>query len=260
MQRLSLRQAAILYWGIGAHLGKPVSQNGAGHLLGHVIDVGRDEDDPNARIYQTNARQYYHADSCDVVGLLCVRKARSGGASSIVSSVTLYNEMRKRAPDLVGELFHDMYVDRRGEIPDGAEPWYRVPVFNWYAGQLTTYYVRRYITSARRFPGVPPLTARQQAAFDVLDAICDDPAIHLSMHFEPGDMQFLHNHQILHDRGAYVDHEDPDRRRHLLRLWLCPPTGRPLPPAYRQRWGSIDVGARGGIRVPGVQPVVPLQP
>jgi len=260
MQRLSMRQAAIMYWGIGAHLGKAVSQNAQGHLLGHVIDIGRDENDPNARIYQTNARQYFHADSCDIVGLLCLRKARAGGESTIVSSVTLFNEMFARAPDLVDEMFQPFHIDRRGEVPAGANPWYEVPVFNWYAGELTTYYVRRYIVSARRFAEVPPLTERQIAAFDAFDAICDDPAIHLSMAFEPGDMQFLHNHQILHDRNGYTDFDDPAKRRHLLRLWLCPPDGRALPPAYHQRWGSITIGDRGGIRVPGQKLVAPLEP
>jgi hypothetical protein len=260
MQRLSKAQAATMYWGIGAYLGKAVSQNAQGHLLGHVIDIGRDEDDPTARIYQTSARQFYHADSCDIVALLCLRKAREGGFSTIVSSETLYNEMCKRAPDLVDELFQPFHVDRRGEVPEGANPWYEVPVFNWYEGALSTYYVRRYIVSARRFAGVPPLTERQIAAFDAFDAICDDPDIRLSMDFEPGDMQFLHNHQILHDRTGYVDFDDADKRRYLLRLWLCPDEGRPLPPAYKQRWGSIDIGDRGGIRVSGVKLVAPLEP
>ena len=155
MQRLTTRQAAIMYWGIGMHLGKAVSQNAQGHLLGHVIDIGRDENDPSARIYQTNARQYFHADSCDIVALLCLRKARSGGESTIISSVTLFNEMLARAPDLVDELFQPFHVDRRGEVPEGAPPWYEVPIFNWHQGLLSTYYVRRYIVSARRFPEVP---------------------------------------------------------------------------------------------------------
>jgi hypothetical protein len=259
VQRLGQRRSAIAYWGIGAYLGQAVSQNGQGHLLGHIADLGRAEDDPSARIYQTSARQYYHADSCDIVGLLCLNKARSGGLSTIVSSVTVYNEMCRRAPELVDELLAPIHVDRRGEVPEGARPWYQVPVFNWHAGLLTTYYVRRYMESARRFDDVPPLTAAQTAAFDAFDAICDDPEVHLGMDFEPGDMQFLHNHQILHDRTAFQDHPQPERRRHLLRLWLCPPDGRPLPPAYAQRWGNIEIGHRGGIRVAGARTSVPLE-
>ncbi len=256
----SVELAATMYFGLGAHLGTPVSQNAKGHLLGHVIDLGRSVDDVNARTYQTNERQYYHADSCDIVGLLCLRKAREGGLSTIVSSVTLYNEMVARAPELVPLLFEPVCVDRRGEVPAGAKPWYSVPIFNWLGGKLTAYYVRRYIESAQRFNDVPRLTDAQIACFDLLDEIADNPDIHLSMAFEPGDMQFLHNHQIFHDRTAYVDWDEPERRRHLLRLWLCPPKGRELPPAYSQRWGRITPGDRGGIVVDGAVLKAPLLP
>ena len=260
MERYSLAQAATLYWGLGAYLGKAVSQNAQGHLLGHVIDIGRSIDDPGARTYQTNARQNYHADSCDIVGLLCLHKARKGGASTIVSSVTLYNEFLRRASDLLPELFEVFHVDRRGEVPAGAEPWYLVPVFNWHGGFLTSQFTRRYITSARRLDGVPALTERQIACFDLLDEIAEEPEIHLEMDFEPGDIQFLHNHQVFHDRTAFEDFDAPEKRRHLLRLWLCPPNGRPLPPAYAQRWGSIEPGDRGGVRVEGTRLHAPLTP
>ena len=249
--RYSVRQRAIAYWGIGTWLGRAVSQNAMGHLLGHVIDLGRSNDDYQARTYQTRDRQFFHADSCDIVGLLCVRKAKKGGLSAIVSSVTLYNEMLARSPELTAELFRPIHFDRRGEVPEGRSPWYEKPVFNWYEGRLSTHYVRRYIQSIRRLHEVPPLTDRQIAAFDLLDEIAEDPGVQLRMDFEPGDMQFLHNPQILHDRTAYEDADDPAERRHLLRLWLCPPDGRPLPPAYAGRWGSNAIGNRGGIVVKG---------
>ena len=256
----SIEKAATIYFGLGRYLGKPVSQNAKGHLLGHVIDLGRSTADVTARTYQTNERQFYHADSCDIVGLLCLRKARQGGLSTIVSSVTLYNEVLARAPELLPVLFEPAYVDRRGEVPPGAEPWYRLPVCNWFEGNLSSYYVRRYIQSAQRFEGVPRLDEAQLACYDLLDQIADEPDIHLSMAFEPGDMQFLHNHQIFHDRTAFVDYEEPERRRHLLRLWLCPPNGRPLPDAYRHRWGKIEPGDRGGIVVAGTTFKAPLKP
>ena len=135
-----------------------------------------------------------------------------------------------------------------------------IPVFNWVEGKLTGYYVRRYIDSAQRFDEVPRLSERRIAAYDLLDEIADEADTHLAMSFEPGDMQFLHNHQILHDRTAFVDFDDPDERRHLLRLWLCPPGGRTLPDAFRQRWGSIEPGNRGGIVVEGAERKTPLVP
>ena len=256
----SARRRAIAYWGIGTWLGQAVSQNAMGHLLGHVIDLGRSNDDFRARTYQTRDRQFFHADSCDVVGLLCVRKAKKGGLSAIVSSVTLYNEMLARSPERAAELFRPIHFDRRGEVPEGQHPWYEKPVFNWYESRLSTHYVRRYIQSIRRLPEVPPLTEAQIAAFDLLDEIAEDPGVQLRMDFEPGDMQFLHNPQILHDRTAYEDADDPAERRHLLRLWLCPPDGRPLPPAYAHRWGSNEIGNRGGIVVKGAVPHVPVEP
>ena len=260
VERYSFAEAATLYWCIGAHLGLPVSQNAMGHLLGHVTDIGRDENDPTARIYQTSVRQFYHSDSCDVVGLMCWHKAKSGGLSTIMSSVTLYNEIWARAPELVAELFKPLHFDRRGEVPPGQPPWYRMPICNWYEGKLSTHYVRRYIESARRFDDVPELTSAQVALFDLIDQIVDEPGMHLSMAFEPGDIQLLHNPQILHDRTGFVDFDEPERRRHLLRLWLCATDGRALPECYAQRWGSVDPAQRGGIRVVGQTLVAPLEP
>ena len=253
VERHALADAAIAYWGLGTYIGNARSQNAAGHLLGHVRDVGRDADDPDARVYQTNRRQNYHTDSVDVVALLCWRRARSGGLSSIVSSVTAYNEMRARRPDLVPVMFEPFPTDRRGEVPAGRRPYFSIPAINWHAGLLSTIYVRRYIESSQRFSDAPRLTPRQREAMDVFDAILEEPALHLFMEFEPGDVQLLHNHQILHDRTAFEDWPEPDRRRHLLRLWLCPPDGRPLPECFADRYGGVTVGERGGIVVPGAR-------
>ena len=258
--RYSIRESALAYWGIGMYLGHAVSQNAIGHLLGHVINVGLSTDDYRARTYQTNARQYFHADSCDIVGLLCLRKAKRGGLSAIVSSVSVYNEMLTRSPQLTAELFRPIHFDRRGEVPEGKDPWYQMPVFNWHEGRLSTHYVRRYIESIRRLDEVPPITDAQHAAFDLFDEIVEDPRVQLRMDFEPGDMQFLHNPQILHDRTEFEDWNDSDQRRHLLRLWLCASDDRALPPAYAERWGSIEIGNRGGIVVKDAIPHAPLEP
>jgi hypothetical protein len=174
--------------------------------------------------------------------------------------VTVFNEMRARRPDLVPVLFEPFETDQRGEVPEGMKPWFTVSVFNWHAGRLATMYVRRYIESARRFPEVPLLTPRQLEALDVFDALLEDRALNLFMDFEPGDIQLLHNHQILHDRTGYVDWPEPERKRHLLRLWLAPSDGRPLPECYAPRYGSVEIGRRGGILVSGTTFTVPLQP
>jgi hypothetical protein len=261
VERWSMRESATAYFGIGTHFGSARSQNAKGHVLGHVRDLGLDAArDPTARVYQTNERQTYHTDSCDVVGLLCLKTAKSGGASALVSSMTIYNEMLKRRPDLLARLFDPLHTDRRGEVPTGQKPWHDIPVYNWHDGRLSALYARRYIESARRFPEVPPLTRQQTEALDLFDALAEDPTINMQMTFRPGDMQCVHNHTMLHDRTAFEDWREPERKRHLLRLWLAVPGARPLPEVYAERFGKVDIGDRGGIIVPGTMLNAPLEP
>ena len=243
--RYTIAEAARAYLGLGAHIGKAVSQNAAGHLLGHIIDLGREEDDPTARIYQTHARQFYHADSCDIVGLLCLKKAKRGGTSTIVSSVTLFNEMKRRHPDLVAELFATFHVDRRGEVPAGRNPWFECPVFNWYEGLLSTYYVRRYIFSSRRFEQVPPLTQAQIAACDAFDAIAEEDDVHLKMDFETGRYPVI---------AQPSDPARSDRIRRLAGATAAPAPAAPLampterPPAPKGLRGSLGINYGGRPR------------
>ena len=257
-ERWSRRESAIAFFGLGCHLGNPRSQNARGHLLGHVKDLGLSSRNPNTRIYQTRERQTFHTDSCDVVALLCLRPAKSGGHSSLVSSPTIFNEMRRQAPNLLKVLFQPIETDRRGETPEGQLPYFRIPVFNWHAGLLSTIYQRQYIESARRFPEVPTLTVEQVEALDLFDALANDPALHLLMEFRPGDVQLVHNNTILHDRTAFEDWDEPERKRHLLRLWLAPREARLLPEVYCERFGSVKPGERGGVLMESSKLSAPL--
>ncbi len=260
VDRYSREEQAIAYMGIGAHLGRPRSQNAKGHLLGHVKDLGLDIQDPKVRYYQTNRRLEYHTDSVDIVGLLCLKTAKSGGESFLASSMTVYKEVLARRPDLVPALFLPFPTDRRGEVPEGMKPWFDMPVYHWHEGRLTCIYVRQYIESAQQlFPEAARLTAAQVAAMDLMDELVNDPSIHLSMAFLPGDMQFLHNHQILHSRNDFENWPEPARHRHLLRLWLAPPGGRPLPEPFAARYGGVTPGDRGGIVVKETRFTVPLE-
>ena len=249
---------AAAYLGIGTYFGRVRSQNAMGHILGHVRDLGLATADPNVRTYQTTERQHFHTDSCDIVGLLCLKTAQSGGLSSLVSSMTLYNVMATRRPDLVRRLFQPFCTDRRGEVPEGKKPYFEIPVFNDFEGYLSVLYSRRYIDSGQRFPEVPRLAPEDIEALDYFDALTNDPELHLDMELRPGDMQFVHNHTILHDRTAYVDWPEPEQKRHLLRLWLAAPGARPLPPIYAERYGTITIGDRGGIICPGTKLHVPV--
>ncbi len=258
IDRYSLQQAATVFFGLGAHLGHARSQNAAGHLLGHVRDLGKSGDDVNARIYQTHERQTFHTDSCDVVALLCLKQAKAGGDSLLVSAETIYNEILARRPDLLPCLFDAIATDRRGEVPDGMKPFFEIPVFNWENGRLTVMYQRQYIDSAQRFPDAMRLTDKHIEALDLFDELANDPALNMQMRLKPGDMQFVYNHALLHDRMAFEDWPEPERRRHLLRLWLSIPGDRPLPACYAERFGVTTIGDRGGIIVEGTELSAPL--
>jgi hypothetical protein len=247
-ERYDVEGAAIAYLGIGSHFGSFRSQNAKGHLLGHVKDLGLDITNPKVRYYQTTRELEYHTDSCDIVGLICLKTAKAGGESRICSSTTIYNEVMKRRPDLVPLLFNPFPTDRRGEVPPGMKPWFDMPVFHWHAGKLSAIYSGQYIRSAQvNFPEAPRLSADDHAAIDLVDALTNDPDIHMQVEFRPGDMQFVHNHTMLHSRGDFENWPEPERHRHLMRLWLAPRQARPLPEVYAQRYGGLQPGNRGGI-------------
>lgn len=255
-------ESATAYWGLGSYFGSARSQNAKGHLLGHVYDLGEGltATNPNIRGYATAERQNFHIDRCDVVALLCLRRAKSGGLSAITSSMTLHNVMAGRRPDLLERLYRPFPVDRRGEVPEGRAPFYEAPVFNEHAGRVSVLYSRQYIGSAQRFPEARRLSAEDIEALDMFAELANDPELRLDMNFMPGDIQFLHNHTILHARTEYEDWPETARKRHLLRLWLSPPEARPLPPVFAEIYGGLTPGDRGGIICKGTRLHAPLTP
>jgi hypothetical protein len=220
VDRLTPEDAGLAYYGLGLHLGFPVPQNAAGDLLGHVRDRGIPRTGPRVRLYTTRERQEFHTDGSDVVGLLCLRGAKSGGLSQIVSSAAIYNEILRRRSELVDLLYQPMYFDRNDEQPPGQLPYFALPICNVHQERLRTFYIGWYIRDAQRHADVPRLTPQQTELLDLIEQIANDPAFHLNMDFEPGDIQLLKNASILHSRTAYEDFDEPERKRHLLRLWL----------------------------------------
>jgi len=221
VERLSDADASAIYWGIGTHLGSPWPQNKHGHLLGDVTDQGRSAADPTARGNELGpVGMPYHSDGSDLVGLMCLRKARSGGISTVANAVLAHNEMVRTRPDLAALLYQPMIYDFRGEEQPGHAPTYEVPVFTRHRDRLFVRYIRPYIESARRHPGVPAITAGEREAFDLLDRLCHDPDSNVYMDLQPGDMQFINNYHVLHARTAFEDHPEPGRKRFLKRLWL----------------------------------------
>lgn len=213
-------RSAVVYWGLGLHLGRPGAQNAQGDLLGHVVDTGEDAADPFVRRYRTAGHIAFHCDLADAVGLLCLRTARRGGASRIASSVAVYDELLARRPDLVPRLYEPMRLDRRGEHGADGPGWVAIPPCRWAAGRLRTFYHSDYFRSVVRHPDVPPFTDAERTLLDLYEAIADSPEFRFDMQFAPGDVQLISNHVVLHARTAYEDAPEAGAKRHLLRLWL----------------------------------------
>lgn len=251
--RFSAEACELIYWGIGVQFGTPISQNTRGHLLGHVRDEGRSFDDPTARGYQTAAKMDFHADQLpvDILGLFCVRAAKSGGASTLVSALTVHNVVRAERPELLEVLYEPFYLDWRGEEPDGEDPWYRSPMFSYHEGRITSRFTsRQYFNSVTRYDDGFALTDIQREALDYVQEVANRPELRLNMMLQEGDMQFLNNHVILHAREAFEDYDDPDLKRHLLRMWIAypPERRRSLSPLLAERYRIVEMGgipARG---------------
>lgn len=250
LQRLDREQQAIAYLGLGAYLGKAMSQNRDGHILGHVKDLGGNYTDADTRGYMTRAEMRFHSDACDYVGLLCLQTAKSGGASRVASSVTVYNRMLAQRPDLAESLCGDLYRSRSGEINPGEEPWIKHPIFCVAEGYFSATGLGAAIDKAQRLPGVPPFTEAQKEAIALCRATVEACAV--DMDFQPGDIQLLNNFVTLHTRREFEDWPEAARKRHLLRLWLSDPASRPLLKVVRE-------GRTGrGVHLEGVKLIAPL--
>ncbi|KAI8955907.1 Clavaminate synthase-like protein [Xylaria longipes] len=263
-------KSAVAYFGLGVHIGYPISQNRNGHILGHVQNLYVDDTKiDSVRIYKTTARQAFHADECDIVGLLCLARAQSGGESDVASIHHVWNILQAERPDIAELLTQPVwYFDRKGEISAGEEPYIRGAVFYLETPDAANperqqrvyckwdpYYVR----SLRRFSDlgiIPALSAAQEEAADVLEATCERVKLHMVL--EVGDIQFVANSHTLHARTAYTDYPPASGmpRRHLMRLWLSVPQGEG---GWRLPYWDADEKKRGGIQVDDTPPVARLE-
>ena len=233
IERLNEGQRELAYVGLGLHIGTPVGQNAAGDVLTHIRDERLTVSGPEVRLYRTNRRQDFHTDGADVIGLLCLHRARAGGQSRIVSSAAVYNEILARRPDLLEVLYQPFAWDRNGEQSAGEPPFFSLAPLHDVDGVPRVFYIGWYIRDAQRHPAAPRLTAAQSEAMELIEAIANDPTFHVEMDFAPGDIQLLNNARILHSREAFEDDPELEHRRHLLRLWLRAPEFAHLEPFLR---------------------------
>jgi hypothetical protein len=227
IEDLAPADVELLYWGIGLHFGRPIHQKAEEDLLVYVKDQGVDPNDPLTRGFQTSTSLAYHCDSSDIVGLLCVRPARSGGVSTIISSVAVHDELVRTAPDAADLLHQQWWHDRK--TGDDRDSFFRCSIFGERDGKLFAHYGRSYMESASRHPDIPALSPERVRALDTLDAVTNSPEFVLNMDFRVGDIQLLNNYRVMHARTEYQDHPEPERKRELIRLWLTVPRDLGLP-------------------------------
>jgi hypothetical protein len=237
----SRAESAAAFWGIGQRLGRPIAQNGKGHMLGHVKDFGVDYADPKVRGYQTAAQMSYHCDQCDYVGLICLHPSKSGGASRIASTVTIYNRLLERDPKLAEALVGEFYLTRHDEVLPGEDPWYKLPMVSFRDGWFASRSPGTQMFKALALPGVPPLTDVQKEACTAFRELAEE--LHFDMDFRQGDIQVLHSHVTVHTRTAFEDYPEEERKRHLMRLWLMDDDGRPLNPGHRESLSTLHANA-----------------
>jgi hypothetical protein len=216
---------------VGKHFGHTLSQNAQGELIGHVIDASAEDATP--RMYRSSLELRPHSDITAMISLACWHKAQWGGASVVVSGVTVHDEMRRRAPQLLAPLYRGYYYHRLGEEGPGEEPAtpYRVPVFANRDGQLSVRYQRAGIAAGHRERGVP-LAEEDIAAFNLFDEIAKAPENRLSFYLERGEMMVINNYTVMHARSAFTNYPEPERQRRLVRLWLDRPGFRNVPPEF----------------------------
>lgn len=244
----SHEEITILYAGMGAYLGTPIAQSMQNELVHDVYSKGESLTSEKGRGTQTCDLLPFHTDRADLVALLCLQQSKSGGQSRILSAVSIYNEIARTRPDLLSVLCQNFNNIRAPWEPKVDGPTYQIPIFNIYQGHFACRYLRNFIHYAQQVEGAPTLTDIQLEALDLVDSLCNDPRFCLDIEFQPGDIQFINNFVTLHGRAAYVDHEQPHLRRHLLRLWLSSPISRPLSPAFKPLYGNVSGGSlRGGM-------------
>jgi hypothetical protein len=239
VQRWGESDCEVFFWCLGQHLGIPGAQNPQRDLLGHVRDTGESPD--QVRHYRTRANIHFHCDAADVVGLLCLHKAKRGGKSRIVSSVSVYNELLRRSPDRVDRLYEPFFMDTKGE---GGVRYLPVRPCAFDSGSLRTFYHTDYFRSASDPDGTPLLSAEDRELLDLYNEIAETPGMYLDMDLEPGDVQLLSNHTVMHARTDFEDYDDPARKRHLLRLWISLPASPSIATRLRQERSRAAMLAR----------------
>jgi hypothetical protein len=247
--RFGVEDNRLLFWAVGTHLGVARPQGKASQLMSDVRAAGGEYRTASGRGYNTNAELDYHVDGTDVVGLYCLQTARSGGLSRVASSVAIHNEILRCAPELLDRLYQLLPHNRQNEEAEDEAPFYMAPVYSLRDGHFAARYIRNHIRSSQVRTDTPRLTDTDHRALDMIQDRAETDEFRFDMVLERGDMQFVNNHVLVHSRTHFEDFDEPERKRHLLRLWLSVPNGRPLCDGLRDVYKSVERNSvRGGFK------------
>ena len=220
VDRYSLDDIGVMYYGFGAHFGTGASQSVLGDRLGYVTD--HSASDPLERAYRNKYELSLHTDLNELIGMLNFRTAASGGHSQYASAIAVHNEIFATRPDLLPPLYEGFHYHRRGEESPGQEPItpHKVPIFSTVDDILSCRFVDAYMPAAAKGLGIEMPSALIEAiAYFQEIAARDD--FQLNMLVEPGEMTFSNNFVTMHARSAFEDDTfDADKKRLFLRLWL----------------------------------------
>lgn len=230
-------------------IGTPVSQSVTGQKVFDVQDAGLPPDDPGNRGPNTAKKLSFHTDRCDVIAFFCWKQALSGGENEIVSSKHLYNEIKRRRPDLLS-ILEQTFPYKRHTVDGGNDQAFcEQPIFSFCEGHFACSFLRVLIDRAHADPTLPNLSEIQIEALDFLETVAGEDGQAIRFLQKPGDILLVNNWTTLHRRTAFVDHPSEDEKRCLFRIWLSMPDSRPLVPEFKDNFGAVGAGEiRGGMR------------
>jgi alpha-ketoglutarate-dependent taurine dioxygenase len=218
-------EAKAIYWLLASMIARPVAQKLDDTMIYDVRDTGRAAlPGSGVRPDQTNIELKFHNDNSynttppEYVGLLCLRTATQGGHSRVMSFHTVHNALLQRAPDVLPRLYRPFWFDRQREFHDGEAAVFAAPVFER-DDEIRARFSAHQIRGGYALKGDPVDDEGAEALAALLD-IFEDKTLSADFDLAPGQLQFVHNRALGHARSHFVDDPEPDRRRHLVRLWL----------------------------------------
>jgi alpha-ketoglutarate-dependent taurine dioxygenase len=223
VERFSVDENRAVGWLLGSLLGRLVAQKWDGAMVYDVRDTGKALT-YGVRRSVTNLDLQFHTDAPwlaappELVGLLCLHPALEGGVSRFVSLVTAHAEMERTHPALLKRLYEPMPWDRQAEhAPDDVKVSWQ-PVFERTAGGLRGRYNHSLVESAADLEG-KAIDEDGRDALAAMSAIINSPAHWVEFIIGQGQVQYLNNRLFAHSRTPFRDAEEPERKRHLIRLW-----------------------------------------